>query len=96
MRFCSWRSSRWRCSFTDRCSSRRDRVRRAPTLFYAESRDFVARLVERHGADRLRAFLASYVRDPAQWPSAFAQTFGVMFDAALTAFAHGAREDGGL
>jgi len=58
-----------------------------PTLFYAESRDFVAQLVERYGADHLRAFLASYVRDPAQWPSAFAQSFGVPFDAALAKFA---------
>jgi hypothetical protein len=61
------------------------------TLFYAESRDFVAHLVERYGADRVRAFLASYVRDPAQWPSAFARTFGLTFDAALAAFAHGAQ-----
>ena len=57
-----------------------------PTLFYAESRDFVAQLVARYGADRVRAFLANYVRDPAQWPSAFARTFGLTFDAALAAF----------
>jgi len=36
---------------------------------------------------RLRVFLARYVRDPARWPSAFAETFGVTFDAALAAFA---------
>jgi hypothetical protein len=62
-----------------------------PTLFYPESRDFVAQLVARYGADRVRAFLASYVRDPAEWPAAFARTFGVTFDAALAAFAHGAQ-----
>lgn len=62
-----------------------------PTLFYAESRDFVAGLVERHGADRLRMFLARYVEDPARWRPAFAQAFGVTFDAAVAGFAHRTR-----
>jgi hypothetical protein len=62
-----------------------------PTLFYAESRDFVASLVQRHGADRFRTFLARYVRAPAQWPSAFMEVFGATFDSALAEFAHRAR-----
>jgi hypothetical protein len=57
-------------------------------LFYPVSRDFVARLVERHGAATLRGFLRDYVSDPAAWPIAFARRFGRSFDAAVAEFSY--------
>ena len=61
------------------------------TLFYAESRDFVFALDRRFGRDRLRVFVAEYVRDPARWQATFARVFGVSFDAALATFTAAAR-----
>ena len=56
------------------------------TRFYAVSRDFVGYLVGRFGADRLRAFLADYAGNPADWSAAFSRAFGVGFEDALHAF----------
>src|SRR4029078_1544611 len=56
------------------------------TLFYAVSRDFVRRLVDRSGAPAPRAFLADYVRDPSAWRAAFERHFGVPFESAVASF----------